>query len=564
VEYANAYAHVLFWTTLLPTMAFYLQSQVLNTRRQPRVPLIATIIGTLTQIIFALYFMRGFEPEALNVTDLPLGNQSSYLGAAVARCAGSVIMVVIVGSYMILSRDQICPFGCLCCGKGTLSRWRTGFQNMTTSATTAATKATKSVATNIADEQPRDHDSHDDGNGRNDSRDSSHKPEPEPPKLEVHFWAWKGGFQMLLSLCGPSMLLMISEWWGFEALALMAGNLPAGDLCLNANGVLYNINVLQYQLYRGLGVGTSVYVGNFIGRKCKLRLTGVGRSDLEASSPMIRYVVRDEGDERSNSRLHDVLVQEQDVDDTADGRDDCDGNSGGSEDEDDDGGDDAAKLDEVLVQAAASDAKTFCWTGLMASIVLQLVLSTAYYFLREPLASIFTDDNDVIALSSNSTIAAAVAAVGYAMVMPANMVRHYAWSCLGSTRPCACARYVSVAVHDGARCCARAAGVFFVRTYAHLRRIYCLDSLRCAQYLQKPNGERGCVISGKPLRPQQHHHETPPPPRPPPKLHSAIMTSATTASRNATHACRCSLAFARFCLAACRCCKRSGSSWWAR
>jgi hypothetical protein len=42
-------------------------------------------------------------------------------------------------------------------------------------------------------------------------------------KQEMRFWAWEGGFQLLLALCGPSMLLMISEWWGFEALAIMAG-----------------------------------------------------------------------------------------------------------------------------------------------------------------------------------------------------------------------------------------------------------------------------------------------------------------------------------------------------
>ena len=148
-----------------------------------------------------------------------------------------------------------------------------------------------STSTNHEDDDDDDAGSYGGSNGGNVDNDVKPKPTGLLPKAELNFWAWKGGFQLLLSLCGPSMLLMISEWWGFEALALMAGNLPNGALALNANGVLYNINVLQYQLYRGLGVGTSVYVGTSIGRKCKLRLTGVGRSDLDASSPKIRHVI---------------------------------------------------------------------------------------------------------------------------------------------------------------------------------------------------------------------------------------------------------------------------------
>ena len=59
---------------------------------------------------------------------------------------------------------------------------------------------------------------------------------------------------------------------------------------------------------------------------------------------------------------------------------------------------------------------------LLAAIATQVVISVAYYFLSRQLASIFTADEAVIEKAMNATPAAAAAAVGYAMVMPANMV----------------------------------------------------------------------------------------------------------------------------------------------
>ena len=417
MAYATTFAHVLFAGTLVPSMAFYLQQQVLNTRRQAVVPLVSTIVGTAVNVLLSLYFLRGFTSEPLNATDLPLGNQSSYLGAAIARGAGAIVMVIIVGAYMILSRDQICPFGCLCCSPGVRRQQRGGRR--------------KSSSSN--------NNNHHNGDG---SDDDEHEPELLP-EAEQNFWAWEGGFQLLLALCGPSMLLMISEWWGFEALAIMAGNLPDGAACLDANGVLYNINLVMYMIYRGFGVGTSVYVGNSIGRKCDLRLAGGGLRDVAASFGT------------SFSTKADVTI--------GDGGDNDDDGAAANNDDDD------SNLDDALVQAAARDAKTFCWTGLLASIVVQLLLSTAYYFLREQLASIFTDDPDVVGKASNATIAAATAAVGYAMVMPANMVRclrtctcaSVPVSCFASVRACSpasCARVCqrSCAISSPCRLCSNA------------------------------------------------------------------------------------------------------------
>lgn len=60
--------------------------------------------------------------------------------------------------------------------------------------------------------------------------------------------------------------------------------------------------------------------------------------------------------------------------------------------------------------------------SLLTAIATQVVISVAYYFLSRQLASIFTADEAVIEKAMNATPAAAAAAVGYAMVMPANMV----------------------------------------------------------------------------------------------------------------------------------------------
>jgi hypothetical protein len=211
-----------------------------------------------------------------------------------------------------------------------------------------------------------------------------------------------------------------------------------------------------------------------------------------------RYVFRDDDDtDDDDSHLDETLVNAPHDDDS----DDDDGGSGDDKDGDDkDGG---GNLDDALVQAAARDAKMFCWTGLLASFLLQLVISTACYFLREPLASIFSSDEEVIELSSNSSIAAAVAAVGYAMVMPANMVRTLIRVCLPG---------------------------------------YALPQPR--------------PLSRPPLPPPAPPPPTPPPPPPPPPPTPPQHAPAGTRSRMSV--------CTRMHAATGRCCKRSGSSWWAR
>ena len=94
--------------------------------------------------------------------------------------------------------------------------------------------------------------------------------------------------------------------------------------------MLYNINLMIYQIFRGLGVGVSVHVGNTIGRKCDYRSTGGALQD---------FASEDSDDEEKTKQK-------------------CCGNCCGKGRQSD-----GVPLNETLVAAAAKDAKLYCWTG---------------------------------------------------------------------------------------------------------------------------------------------------------------------------------------------------------
>jgi hypothetical protein len=236
------------------------------------------------------------------------------------------------------------------------------------------------------------------------------------------------------------------------------------------------------------------YVGNSIGRKCDLRLAGGGLRDVVASLQGLG--LDDDDDHTEDGWMSDSgggrggggggrggSGDSEAFGGTGGGRSRGGGGSGGGgsggavegEDEEEDGDnddddDDGPPLDDALVNAAAKDARIFCWTGcanaavligahslthtrarahmqhalthsltstrthcpappraphhirLVASVVVQVVISVAYYFLRDLLPLIFTLDPMVVEATANATPAAAAAALGYSMVMPANMV----------------------------------------------------------------------------------------------------------------------------------------------
>ena len=139
---------------------------------------------------------------------------SGHGGEATACLAQFIQLVMflteIVGIYMVFSRDKVCPSGCFCCS----ARRRRPTTTMSSAGYSAGSAEDK--------QRHRDEDN-------------------------LRFWSWNGGFKLLLALCGPSMLLMISEWWGFEALAIMAGECPW--VCFSQSALSSSSRVLCVQKY---------------------------------------------------------------------------------------------------------------------------------------------------------------------------------------------------------------------------------------------------------------------------------------------------------------------------
>ena len=67
--------------------------------------------------------------------------------------------------------------------------------------------------------------------------------------------------------------------------ALMAGWCPNPSRTIAANAVLYTLGVILYQIPKGIGIGTSIRVGNILGRPAaSLKDTGdrtLVRSEVE-------------------------------------------------------------------------------------------------------------------------------------------------------------------------------------------------------------------------------------------------------------------------------------------
>ena len=69
---------------------------------------------------------------------------------------------------------------------------------------------------------------------------------------------------MVAALAIPSMLSMVAEWWAAEFRALIAGWIKVdegGDdiaTIMAANGVVFMLTVVYYQLPKGLGIAASV------------------------------------------------------------------------------------------------------------------------------------------------------------------------------------------------------------------------------------------------------------------------------------------------------------------
>lgn len=68
---------------------------------------------------------------------------------------------------------------------------------------------------------------------------------------------------IFLNLGIPGVLMMCSEWWAFEVVALVAGLL--GDEYLAAQTIMLNTGGLTYMVPMSLGIATSTRIGNALG-----------------------------------------------------------------------------------------------------------------------------------------------------------------------------------------------------------------------------------------------------------------------------------------------------------
>ncbi|KAF0712665.1 hypothetical protein As57867_004720, partial [Aphanomyces stellatus] len=63
----------------------------------------------------------------------------------------------------------------------------------------------------------------------------------------------------------PGMLMMLMEWWAFEVCAIMAGWMANPVLSISVQSVLMSLSAQAYALFLGLGIATTVRLGNALG-----------------------------------------------------------------------------------------------------------------------------------------------------------------------------------------------------------------------------------------------------------------------------------------------------------
>lgn len=73
------------------------------------------------------------------------------------------------------------------------------------------------------------------------------------------------GWGEFLRLGVPGMLMMCTEWWAFELLAVQAGWLRDADTALAGHTLLFNAESNAFMFYLGTGVALNVRVGNYVG-----------------------------------------------------------------------------------------------------------------------------------------------------------------------------------------------------------------------------------------------------------------------------------------------------------
>ena len=214
---AGKFARVLILACGLPLIVRTVQGKILATTGTPCLPLIGTLVGTVSQILM-LWVVFGTDCNAnANATgsgtpnDLPfffnwLGwtDKELFLGAALGKAAYAFCSSLSVGIILVATSNPLCPMGC-CVRCGPHYGKDNDYRDETINRETALLSPIV-LETNILNTQ------------NNDAPPPSPPPPPPPPPM--------AGFFLVLSLAVPSMLAMIGEWWSAEIRTLVAGWLP--------------------------------------------------------------------------------------------------------------------------------------------------------------------------------------------------------------------------------------------------------------------------------------------------------------------------------------------------
>lgn len=233
------YAAVLTASAGAPLICRTVQGKVMNTAKNTWAPLAGTLIGTAAHAITLLLIFGG--GKGTGPLSGPLrrvfgwGPADLYLGTAFGKAAYALASAGFSGLHLVYTRNPVCPLGC-CIG---------------------CSRAAKA-----------------EGALRRDQLLAALPLQQEQQEQQAG-WRTPG---LVLSLALPSMLAMVAEWWSSEFRALIVGWMPnnggggggstGGGLpdpavatAMAANGVLFVVTVVVYQVYKGLAIAAGIQCG---------------------------------------------------------------------------------------------------------------------------------------------------------------------------------------------------------------------------------------------------------------------------------------------------------------
>merc|ERR1740139_1780249 len=74
-----------------------------------------------------------------------------------------------------------------------------------------------------------------------------------------------GAFKEFFKISGPAAMVIWSEWWAFEVLALEVGVLPNAEYNLAAHGTMYHLILICYMAWVSANIAMCTLVGERLG-----------------------------------------------------------------------------------------------------------------------------------------------------------------------------------------------------------------------------------------------------------------------------------------------------------